>query len=83
MMNFENDLLTALNELDHAVKAMPTANPKPDLLPLFARLDDLTVNLPREASPDLRHYLQRRSYEKARLWLLGRGSENARGACGH
>jgi hypothetical protein len=83
MTNFEKDILAVLDELDTAVKAMPTANPKPNLMPLFERLDSLTSQLPREASPDLRHYLQRKSYEKARLWLLGRGAENARGACGH
>jgi len=83
MTPLEKEILTALNELDATVKAMPAASPKPDLKPIFARLDALTLNLPRETSPDLRHYLQRKSYEKARLWLLGRGSENARGACGH
>ena len=83
MMNIESDLLAALNELDAAVKAMAAANPKPDLSPLFARLEALTQKLPRESNPDLRHYLQRQSYEKARLWLLGRSDENARGACGH
>ena len=82
MTKLERDILDALNELDAAVKAMPTASPKPNLLPIFERLDALTLNLPREASPDLRHYLQRKSYEKARLWLLGRGAENTRGACG-
>ena len=82
MTKVENDILDVLNELDAVVKAMPTANPKPDLMPLFNRLDALTLELPRHASPDLRHYLQRKSYEKARLLLLGRGSENAKGSCG-
>ena len=82
MTKLENDLLDALNDLDAAVKAMPAANPKPDLRPIFNRLDALTLELPRHASPDLRHYLQRKSYEKARLWLLGRGAENAKGSCG-
>jgi len=82
MTKLENDILAALEELDSAVKAMPTANPKPDLMPIFGRLDALTLQLPRETSPDLRHYLQRKSYEKARLWLLGRNAENQRGNCG-
>ena len=82
MTKLEIDILTALEELDSAVKAMPTANPKPDLMPIFGRLDALTLQLPRETSPDLRHYLQRKSYEKARLWLLGRNAENQRGNCG-
>ena len=83
MTKLEQDILNALNELDTAVKGMTTASAKPSLLPIFQRLDQLTLNLPREANPDLRHYLQRKSYEKARLWLLGRGAENPRGSCGH
>jgi hypothetical protein len=83
MTKLEADILGALNELDSAVKRMASANPKPDLLPIFGRLDALTLQLPRETSPDLRHYMQRKSYEKARLWLLGRNAENQRGACGH
>jgi len=62
-------LLDALIELDHAVKSMPTANPKPNLLPLFSRLDELTRQLPRETEPQLLHYLHKKSYEKARLHL--------------
>jgi len=68
-------------ELDAAVKSMPTANPRPNLLPMFARLDELTRQLPKNASPDLLHYLHKKSYEKARLWLEGRDAENARGNC--
>jgi len=82
MTKIETDILAALEELDTAVKAVATANPKPDLLPIFEQLDALALQLPREASPDLRHYLQRKSYEKARLWLLGRNAENQRGSCG-
>jgi hypothetical protein len=29
----------------------------------------------------LLHYLHRKSYEKARLWLEDRDAENARGGC--
>ncbi len=65
----EQSILAALRELEEAVKRMPTANPKPNLLPIFARIDELAAQLPSNAAPDLRHYLQRKSYEKARLWL--------------
>ena len=75
----EQAILAALQELEAAVKRMPTANPKPNLLPLFARLDDLATQLPPGGSHDLRHYLQRKSYEKARLWLEGIDPE--KGAC--
>lgn len=81
MSDSERAILQALVELDTAVKSMPTANPKPNLLPMFARLDELTRQLPKNASPDLLHYLHKKSYEKARLWLEGRDAENARGNC--
>jgi hypothetical protein len=81
MSQTERALLQALVELDAAVKSMPTANPKPNLMPMFSRLDELTRQLPKNASPDLLHYLHKKSYEKARLWLEGRDAENARGNC--
>ena len=77
----EQAILQSLNELDAAVKAMPAANPKPSLLPLFARLDELTGGLPPDASPQLLHYLHKKSYEKARLWLEGKHAQIARGGC--
>jgi hypothetical protein len=79
----EKSLLVALGELDAAVKAMPSANPKPDLLPLFARIDELAKQLPPGTDPALWHYLQKRSYEKARLYLQGRDAENQAGNCRH
>ena len=83
MTVLEKNILQALTELDAAVKAMAAAQPKPDLLPLFARLDALALELPRETDPNLRHYLNKKSYEKARLFLLGRDRENKTGSCGH
>jgi len=81
MTGTERAILKTLIELDAAVKAMPAANPKPNLLPLFSRLDELTRGLPKNTAPDLLHYLHRKSYEKARLFLEGRDGENARGNC--
>ena len=83
MMETEKQILATLLELEQAVKAMPAANPKPNLLPLFARLDELTGQLPPEADPMLLHYLRKKSYEKARLFLQGRDAENTLGSCGH
>ena len=83
MTAIEQNILTALTDLEGAVKSMPTANPKPNLLPLFARLDELTHQLPRDAAPDLLHYLHKKSYEKARLFLQGRDAENQVGNCRH
>ena len=76
-------MLTALVELEAAVKSMPVANPKPDLLPIFSRIDELTKQLPRDADPALLHYLHKKSYEKARLWLEGRDADNQIGNCRH
>ena len=77
----ENEILTALIDLDQAVKSLRTAVPKPDLQPLFARLDRLTDQLAPNSDPNLVHYLRKKSYEKARLLLEGRDAENARGSC--
>jgi hypothetical protein len=77
------NILAALIELDNAVKTMPTANPKPNLLPIFSRIDELTKQLPRDADPQLLHYLHKKSYEKARLWLQDRDAENQVGNCRH
>ncbi len=81
--SLEKNLLDALVELDNAVKTMATANPKPSLMPLFGRIDDLTRQLPRNADPALLHYLHKKSYEKARLYLQGRDAENQAGNCRH
>ena len=79
----ERAILETLIELDAAVKKIPTANPKPNLLPIFNRLDELTRQLPKNTAPDLLHYLHKKSYEKARLFLEGRDAENVRGNCDH
>lgn len=65
----EQAILGALLELDATAKRMATANPKPSLAPLLARLDQLAAQLPADSDPELRHFLQRKSYEKARLHL--------------
>ncbi|PYJ84918.1 MAG: hypothetical protein DME22_10995 [Verrucomicrobia bacterium] len=83
MTTSEQGILQALMELEKAVQSMPTADPKPNLLPLFARIDELARRLPTETDPTLLHYLQRKSYEKARLWLEGREAENQAGSCRH
>lgn len=79
----EKTLLNALVALADAIKSMPAANPKPNLLPIFARIDELAKQLPRDADPALLHYLHKKSYEKARLFLEGRNAENALGNCRH
>lgn len=81
MTEIENHILTSLIELDRAVKSLRTANPKPELQLILARLDRLTQELPKNSDPNLLHYLHKKSYEKARLFLEGRNPENARGGC--
>jgi hypothetical protein len=74
MEPIEGKILEALIELDSTVKKMAAANPKPNLQALFSRLDELGRELPAGANPDLKHYLQRKSYEKAlRLLMAERG----------
>jgi hypothetical protein len=83
MNETEREILSALNDLEEKVRSMQTANPKPNLLPIFQQLDALTTRLGPGADPSLLHYLHKKSYEKARLYLEGRDAENARGACRH
>lgn len=81
MSEQENAILQSLIELDDTVNSMPRADPKPNLMPIFARLDELTRGLPKDTAPELLHYLGKKSYEKARLWLEGKRSRIARGGC--
>lgn len=83
MSETEKHIHAALVELERAVASMPTANPKPNLLPLFSHLEELTRRLPRDADPSLLHYLHKKSYQKARLFLEGRDAENQAGNCRH
>ena len=83
MTETERNILQALVELEQAIASMPAANPKPNLLPLFARIDELTLALPPDADPTLLHYLHKKSYQKARLFLEGRDAENQAGNCRH
>ena len=79
----DRQLLAVLVQLDETVKTLATANPKPSLLPLFARIDELAALLPPGTDPTLLHYLHKKSYEKARLYLQGREAENQAGNCRH
>lgn len=78
----EKLVLEALLDLERTIASLPTAQPKPSLLPLFNRLDELTRQLPPQTAPDLLHYLHKKSYQKARMFLEGRDAENITGSCG-
>ena len=79
----EIELLAELKRLAETVKAKPGAGPKPALLPIFERIEHLAKQLPRTTDPALLHYLHKKSYEKARLFLEGRDAENQGGNCRH
>ncbi len=78
MSTTETQLLAALHELEAA--ARDRREPPPPLQPLFDRIDRLAASLPPESDPELRHFLQRKSYAKAREWL--EGHTPVRGQCG-
>ena len=80
MTTIEQQLLDALLELEDAIGQV-NAESKPDLMAIFNRLDELTTQMPKDAPPDLLHYLHRKSYQKARLFLQGQNPEQ--GACPH
>jgi hypothetical protein len=83
MNSIEKDILQSLVELDNSVKTLRTASPKPNLAQIFARIDTLAAQLPKGTDPGLLHYLNKKSYQKARLFLEGRDGENTKGNCGH
>lgn len=83
MQESEKKLLDALLDLEAAVQSMGTAQPKPDLRAKFEQIDALAGTLPKGTDPALLHYLQKKSYQKARLFLQGRDSENTMGSCRH
>ena len=76
---FEDSVLDALRVLEAAIAAARPPTPNPALLPALARLDELTSSMPTPTSASLRHYLNKRSYQKARILLEG-GDPEA-GAC--
>lgn len=76
------DLLAALKELDALARRLPSLHPKPSLLPLFDRIESLTQALPADTDPELRHFLARKSYQKAIDWLEGHSQNVPRGTCG-
>ena len=83
MTDLERNVLQSLLDLEAAVATMKAATTKPNLLQLFNRIDRLTQQLPRGTDPTLMHYLHKKSYEKARLFLQGRDAENQVGNCRH
>jgi hypothetical protein len=67
----------ALNELENVIEA------KPNLLQLFGRIDELGGQLPPSADSELRHFLQRKSYEKAGCFWVDATRTTKLEACQH
>jgi hypothetical protein len=83
MTQLEQQLYEALTALDQAVKSFAATKQPVDLMPLFRRIDELGAQLLPETDPQLLHFLQRKSFEKATLWLEDRKAEITRGICGN
>ena len=81
MTELEKEILNALLDLDEAVAKLRHPGPKPDLLAIFSRLDSLAGKLPTSADPYLRHFLHKKSYQKARELLQGSASLAPSGSC--
>jgi hypothetical protein len=83
MTQLETELHQALLDLDDAVKRMAATKLPVDLMTHFARIDELGAKLPAGTDPQLVHFIQRKSFEKAMLWLEGHKAEITRGICGN
>ena len=68
---FESSILDGLHALEAAITAGRPPAPNLALRSALARLDELTAAMPPTTKADLRHYLQKRSYQKARILLEG------------
>jgi hypothetical protein len=65
MNSVEQAILNSILLLESTAAARGTIGP------ILSQLDLLSRQLPKDTSPDLLHYLHKRSYEKARLLLSG------------
>lgn len=71
----EREILATLQELKESVERMKTSPVKPNLLPLFEKVDRLTLSLPPNSDRSLLHYLHKKSYDKALQHLRERAAE--------
>ena len=74
MTDAEQAILEALVELEQAAASVKAAGPRADLGAILARIDRLAEGLPTGSDPRLKHYLERKSYEKARMHLQALGA---------
>lgn len=83
MTQLEQQLYDSLITLDKAIKSFAATKQPVDLVPMMKRIDELGAQLPPETDPQLLHFIQKKSFEKAILWFEGRHAEIGRGNCGH
>jgi hypothetical protein len=74
-------LFQTLHEYLEAVLRQKLPSP-PDILSIFARLDELEAQLDARHPANLRHYMHQKSYRKAYLFLKNQDIENTRGKPG-
>ena len=74
-MNTFPELESALEAYFEAVGQQKLPEP-PSLMPFILKLDELGRQLHATAPPLLQHYLERKSYEKALLFLRGQAQEH-------
>ena len=79
-MTIEDELLKALLAFEAAVISV-SKDPKTDLMAHFNHIDKLTAQLPKNTDKELLHYLHKKSYEKARMFLEGNNDEIQKGGC--
>jgi hypothetical protein len=78
-MSLPNTLKATLEAYYQAVESQKTDQPL-DLTASMNQLEDFSQNPPAQLHPQLRHYLESRSYRKAWMWLQGEAPE--KGSCG-
>lgn len=78
MTETEKEILETLKALNQEVSSMNGPGAKQNLVQFFNRLDQLATELPETTHPRLMHYMHKRSYEKALLFLSG-GAEEIQG----
>jgi hypothetical protein len=81
MNESEHELLNQLRALEARMASGSAPGSGPSLVTIFEDIDRLGARLGTSAAPELRHYLAKKSYRKARIWLEG-GDPEA-GACPH
>jgi len=74
-----DDLKTALDSYYVAIDSQKTDQPL-DLAAPMAGLETFSLNPPPDLSPQLRHYLESRSYRKA--WMFLQDQTPEKGSCG-